>query len=269
MEELLEWKDKRGDEGEMLAQFLVGDEARQGHLALQFYQRGWFRPLSPRKQSEQAGADHVLNDIEGSVEMAARDYVPEVMTDIYPRFNPPRLLTVYFLLLAAAASANTSRRELRRDGGDGNSGSAARAPPAHPAANAFRAVPPCLSNRSRNQQQQVDTELALYVKLIPRGCCGNVQQPLSSSSQVSQALALLGRVVVLEEARERLQLLRHDLDFLAADLHVLLGAVRAARKGAIVRDQVDVVGQLGVDLLDQLQELGARRVEGQRRVLLG
>ncbi|KAK1941643.1 hypothetical protein P3T76_006707 [Phytophthora citrophthora] len=82
MEELLEWKDKRDDEGEMLAAFLIGDETRQSQLVLQFYQRGWYRPLSPRKQSEQAGADHILTDIEYNVETAARDYVPELQDQI-------------------------------------------------------------------------------------------------------------------------------------------------------------------------------------------
>ncbi|KAL4136708.1 hypothetical protein PRIC2_000237 [Phytophthora ramorum] len=78
MAELLVWKDIRGDDGEQLAEFLLGDDAHQSHLALWFYQRGWYRPLSPRKQSEQTGADRALNDVEHSVETAARDYVPEL-----------------------------------------------------------------------------------------------------------------------------------------------------------------------------------------------
>ncbi|KAL3668286.1 hypothetical protein V7S43_006379 [Phytophthora oleae] len=78
MEKLLEWKDKRGDEGEMLATFLIGDETHQSHLVLQFYQRGWYRPLSPRKPSEQVGTDRILTDIEYNVETVARDYVPEL-----------------------------------------------------------------------------------------------------------------------------------------------------------------------------------------------
>ncbi|KAG7393500.1 hypothetical protein PHYPSEUDO_007337 [Phytophthora pseudosyringae] len=76
--ELLEWKDNRGDDDEMFAEYLLGDGAHQRHLALRFYQRGWYRPLSPRKQSEQAGVDRALKAIEHSVETAARDYVPEL-----------------------------------------------------------------------------------------------------------------------------------------------------------------------------------------------
>ncbi|KAE9027303.1 hypothetical protein PF011_g2106 [Phytophthora fragariae] len=76
--ELLLWKDRRGDDGEQLAEFLLGDETHQSHLALRFYQRGWYRPLSPRKQSDHSGTDRVLNDIEHNFETAARDYVPEL-----------------------------------------------------------------------------------------------------------------------------------------------------------------------------------------------
>ncbi|ETM56207.1 hypothetical protein L914_00779 [Phytophthora nicotianae] len=78
VDELLEWKDKRGDDGTMLAEFLLGDEDHRSHLALLFYQRQWYRPLFPRKQFEQADSDRILNDIEQNVETAARDYVPEL-----------------------------------------------------------------------------------------------------------------------------------------------------------------------------------------------
>ncbi|KAG6598084.1 40S ribosomal protein S27 [Phytophthora cinnamomi] len=73
--ELILWKDKRGDDGELLAEFLLGDDTHQRHLALRFYQRGWYRALSPRKQSDQSGTDRILDDIEHSVETAARDYL--------------------------------------------------------------------------------------------------------------------------------------------------------------------------------------------------
>ncbi|KAF1790427.1 hypothetical protein GQ600_18355 [Phytophthora cactorum] len=75
VDDLLEWRDKRGDDGTMLAGFLLGDEAHRSRLALRSYQHRWYRPLSPRKQSD---TDCVLNDIEQSVETAARDYVPEL-----------------------------------------------------------------------------------------------------------------------------------------------------------------------------------------------
>ncbi|KAG3239460.1 hypothetical protein PI124_g15598 [Phytophthora idaei] len=75
VDDLLEWRDKRGDDSTMLAGFLLGDEAHRSRLALRSYQHRWYRPLSPRKQSD---ADCVLNDIEQSVETAARDYVPEL-----------------------------------------------------------------------------------------------------------------------------------------------------------------------------------------------
>ncbi|KAF4047447.1 hypothetical protein GN244_ATG00152 [Phytophthora infestans] len=73
LDELIEWKDKREDDGTMLAMFLLRDEAHRSHLALRFYQRRWYRPLSPRKLhvSEQVDADRVLNDIDKCRESCA------------------------------------------------------------------------------------------------------------------------------------------------------------------------------------------------------
>ncbi|KAG7401206.1 hypothetical protein PHYBOEH_002390 [Phytophthora boehmeriae] len=78
--ELLDWNcdESNDDDGQLLAEFLLGYADELDDLVLQFYESGWYRPLSPRKQSELAGTDTVLNDIEHSVETAARDYIPEL-----------------------------------------------------------------------------------------------------------------------------------------------------------------------------------------------
>ncbi|KAF4324543.1 hypothetical protein BBO99_00001731 [Phytophthora kernoviae] len=77
--ELITWNcdESKDSDGQLLAEFLLGDSDDLNDLVLQFYESGWYRPLSPRKQSELAGTDTVLNDIEHSVETAARDYIPE------------------------------------------------------------------------------------------------------------------------------------------------------------------------------------------------
>ncbi|RLN92879.1 hypothetical protein BBJ28_00010073 [Nothophytophthora sp. Chile5] len=78
---LLSWKDSKSDDGQLLAEVLLHGDDRQRQLALKFYQRGWYRPLDPRRQPEQDDTDRVLNDIQYSLETAARDYIPELQVE--------------------------------------------------------------------------------------------------------------------------------------------------------------------------------------------